>query len=78
MYLTVPEVASRLHISVSSVYLLIENGHLAHHRFGARRGAIRISEVDLDAYLTECREDRSGKRVARPPFTPSKLKHIKL
>jgi excisionase family DNA binding protein len=44
MYLTVHEVADRLRCSYSSDYLLVESGKLAHHRIGARRGAIRIAD----------------------------------
>ncbi len=78
MYLTVREVASRLRISASSVYLLVESGRLPHHRLGTRRGAIRVSEEDLAAYLADCRESRAEERPAPPPVSRPKLKHIRL
>lgn len=80
MLLTVPEVAVRLQISSSSVYLLIERGLLPHHRIGARRGAIRITEADLTAYLLACREGASPPPISSTmePRQPSALKHLKL
>ncbi len=78
MYLTVSDVAQRLKIGVSTVYVLINSGQLPHHRIGARRGAIRISEDDLAAYLANCHADS---RDAAPPVTTTpmrKLKHLKL
>jgi excisionase family DNA binding protein len=76
MYLTVREVADRLRISQSSVYLLIESGRLAHHRLGARRGAIRVSEDDLAAYLAENRQDHRRESPSSPTGGRVKLKHI--
>ncbi len=76
--LTVKQVAARLSISASSVYLLIENGRLAYHRLGVHRGAIRVSEEDLATYLSECREMQAGKPDASPPPSRRKLKHIRL
>ena len=78
MCLTVREVAERLRVSQSSVYLLVENGRLAHHRIGARRGAIRISEGDLAAYLAENRQDQMRESPAAPMVGRVKLKHIQL
>lgn len=80
MLMTVAEVAARLQVSPSSVYLLIERGLLPHHRIGVRRGAIRITEADLTAYLIACREGvphpQSLTPIDSPP--PSGLKHLKL
>ena len=78
MYLTVREAADRLRISPSSVYLLIEQGRLAHHRVGARRGAIRINETDLTAYLAACRQELNTNAPPPLPVARPKLKHIKL
>jgi len=80
MLMTVAEVAARLQVSPSSVYLLIERGLLPHHRIGARRGAIRITEADLTAYLMACREGASSPPIssATEPRQPSALKHLKL
>ncbi|MCA9028949.1 MAG: helix-turn-helix domain-containing protein [Planctomycetaceae bacterium] len=74
MFLTVREVAERLKISPSCVYQLVESGKLAHHRIGTGRGAIRISEDDLNNFLSATRKE------AEPPrFTPTrkKLKALK-
>ncbi len=78
MYLIVREAADRLRISPSSVYLLIEQGRLAHHRVGARRGAIRISEADLAAYLAACRQELTRDTPPPLPVARPKLKHLKL
>lgn len=78
MYLTVRETADRLRISASSVYLLVESGRLGHHRIGARRGAIRISEADLAAYLAGCRQELTTNNPPPAPVALPKLKHIKL
>ena len=76
MYLIVHEVAKRLRISQSSVYLLVESGRLAHHRIGARGGAIRISEDDLTTYLAESRQEQKREIRALPAIGRVKLKHI--
>lgn len=78
MYLTVREVADRLRVSASSVYLVVESGRLAHHRIGARRGAIRISEDDLEAYLAQCRREPTTHTPAPAPVARPKPKHIKV
>lgn len=80
MLMTVAEVAARLQVSPSSVYLLIERGLLSHHRIGARRGAIRITEENLAHYLESCREETKGKSTTpvmsdKPPMN---LKHLRL
>lgn len=78
LYLTVNDVAARLQISTSSVYLLIEHGQLPHHRVGARRRAIRVSEDDLAAYLNGCREKPREQPVKAAPPSKAKLKHLML
>jgi len=73
--MTVSEVAKLLNISRQSVYSIIEAGKLVVHRFGAGRGAIRVSEGDLQAYIAASR----GQSVEPPPRTSRpKLKHLKL
>ena len=78
MYLTVREVADRMRVSASSVYLLVESGRLSHHRVGARRGAIRISEADLSAYLAACRQELTTNNPPPAPVALPKLRHIRL
>lgn len=53
--LTVPEVAERLRVAVSTVYALVESGKLQAFRIGPHDGAIRVSEEQLEAYLNACR-----------------------
>jgi len=50
--LTVRAVAARLGVSTATVYKLVAQGDLPHVRVS---NAIRISPVDLDAYVTERR-----------------------
>ncbi|MFM9959774.1 MAG: helix-turn-helix domain-containing protein [Planctomycetaceae bacterium] len=71
--LKVSDVASRLNISASKVYQLVEEGKLSHHRFD---GAIRFSEEQIAAYLEETRQERrdDGKSIPHRPH----LKHIRL
>lgn len=78
MYLTVREVAERLRVNPSTVYQLVERGKLAHHRVGARRGAIRVSESDLTAYLESCHKTAAEQQRGRAPVSRVKLKHIRL
>lgn len=73
--MTVEQAAERLSVSKSIVYGLIEAGKLACHRIGLKRGTIRISASDLDAYL---QSTRSSQSAAVKPRRRSKLRHIKL
>ncbi len=69
--LKVSQVASRLNLSVSKTYELVEKGDLGHHRMG---GAIRVSETQLQEFLNSTkREPATARRVAgsRP-----RLKHL--
>ena len=52
--MTVPEVATRLRIAVSTVYALVEAEKLGAFRIGPHDGAIRVSEDQLRAYLDAC------------------------
>ena len=50
--LTVKQVAARLALSPSQVYALCASGKLPHHRFsGQGRGAIRVTEEQLAAFI---------------------------
>ena len=71
--LKVRQVASRLNVSPSKVYELIETGKLGHYRMD---GAIRVSEDQVREYLESTRREpaaRESKTGPRPP-----LKHIRL
>lgn len=54
---TVPEIAERLRIAVSTVYALVESGRLGAFRIGPNDGAIRVSEAQLQEYLDSCRSN---------------------
>lgn len=64
--LTVREVAEVLRVSGSLVYQLIEQHRLPVHRVGNGRGSLRVSEVDLAAYIDACREG------SLPPTQPQR------
>jgi len=49
--LSVKEASQRLRVSTSLVYTLCSRGILDHFRIGMGRGAIRIDEKALEAYL---------------------------
>jgi len=80
----VKQVAERLQISEGVVYGWIASGVLGHFRLGGkgRRGAIRIAEADLEAFLAK--QKREGRQEIVPPPGPNasrpkpKLKHLSL
>jgi excisionase family DNA binding protein len=72
--LTVKQVAERLQVSSSAVYQLLDAGRLACHRIGTGRGAIRVSESDLESFLAACRQERQEPMAAAPRV---KLRHLK-
>lgn len=77
--LRVADVAERLNVSVQCVYQLIESGKLAVHRIGVGRGAIRVSEPDLERFLQASRVGERQPQTERRSQTPkAKLKHIRL
>ena len=69
--LTVKQVAERLGVSSSQVYALCSSGKLAHYRFGVGKGALRISEEQLAAFLAAT--------TFKPPAAElPELRHIRL
>jgi excisionase family DNA binding protein len=76
--LTVRQVAARLCLSASAVYQLIESRQLAHHRLGSHKGAIRVSEADLTAYLATCREEQAQQKQQERRPKRTTLKHLRL
>jgi len=52
---TVRQAAAAMNVDDRTVYSLCSNGELAHHRIGVGRGTIRISQVDLQRYLSRQR-----------------------
>jgi excisionase family DNA binding protein len=77
--LSVSEVAKRLGVSTALVYQLVAQGRLACYRIGLRRGAIRFSESDVEAYLDSCRIE-SAERMpqSRSSVRAPTLKHLHL
>jgi excisionase family DNA binding protein len=53
--LSVREAADRLGIAVSTLYDLVRQRRINHHRVGTGRGRILFSEQDLSAYLASCK-----------------------
>ena len=69
--LTVAEVASRLRVSCSTVYSLIEAGHLRCYRIGLKRGTIRVTEDQLKVFLTSV-------EVTPTSSSAPELRHIRV
>ena len=81
--LKVKQVASRLSLSVSKVYELIDDGLLPVHRLGGT--ALRVSEEDLKSFIEASRQTKKRGEGRAQDWTPKarpsprvKLKHIKL
>jgi excisionase family DNA binding protein len=78
MLLTIKDVAERLKASPSTVYELVSDGKLPCYRIGRNGGAIRISEEDLNNYLTTARRSGEQGMSSAPAFSaPVKLKHLR-
>lgn len=76
MNLTVKQVAERLGVSPSLIYVLVSKKQLGHVRIGNGRGILRIPEEALTAYLE--RQTVAPAALA-PAATPAKiLKHLEL
>lgn len=71
--MTVSTVAERLDVSDACVYAIIAAGDLRCYRIGVGRGAIRISEEQLQDYLDK-KETGEKPKTSRP--VPVKLKHL--
>ncbi len=80
--LTVKQIAEQLKVSSAVVYGWVSSGMLACYRLGAKgcRGAIRVAEADLEAFLAG--QKRGGQRQNPPPApraaSPIKLRHLQL
>jgi excisionase family DNA binding protein len=71
--MTVASAAAALELKPSTVYALVASGQLAHCRLGPRGGAIRISEVDVEAYRAARRVEagEAAPEGKRPNAKPS-------
>lgn len=78
--LTVKQASVTLGVSTTCVYQLVSQGRLACHRIGLGRGAIRISESDLSAFIESCRQSRQTPSEAGRPkqSKPTRFKHLRL
>ncbi|MEZ6033135.1 MAG: helix-turn-helix domain-containing protein [Planctomycetaceae bacterium] len=78
--MTVKEVAHFLRLSLAETYRLVNTKSLTHFRVGPGRGAIRISEQDVLAFLENRRQGRE--MLPRDVFSPRRnskpLKHIQV
>lgn len=68
---SVKQVADRLAVSAAVVYRLIDSGQLEAHRIGLKRGTLRISEQQIEAYL-----EKSKVNLSQPCSSKKSLKHI--
>jgi excisionase family DNA binding protein len=78
---TVKTAAHRLSVCPSVVYDLVASGAIPHYRFGKNgcRGAIRIDEADLDAFLAAQKRKKGPEAMPPAPRKPRViLKHLRL
>ncbi len=74
--LTVKQLAEKLNISSSKVYALISGGEIAHFRIG---GSIRVSEEQVEQYLTRVERGEAETSLASAPPPPKQsLTHLKI
>jgi excisionase family DNA binding protein len=73
--LRVKDVAKRLSCSLSTVYQVIESGALPSHRVGVRQG-IRVSEDDLNEYLSQRRSVTRPQPIAETKRSGVQFKHL--
>lgn len=77
--LTVRLAAQKAGVSVGLVYVWIEKGMLPHFRLGkpGSRGAIRIDETDLAAFLNSLKQAKRPKESVPPARkTKGAFRHI--
>ena len=67
--MTVKQASNLLNISPATIYALVAEGRIRAHRFGLKRGTIRISEEALRLYQEEARVEPVGPTLI--------LKHLK-
>lgn len=75
MLLKVSDVATRLSLSASKIYELVESRRISHHKIG---GAIRISEEQLTEFLEETRQERGAKERSTRQLPRPRLRHLRI
>jgi excisionase family DNA binding protein len=80
---TVKSAAEHLSVCPSIVYDLVGSGALPHFRIGKNgtRGAIRIAEADLEAYLARQKREKGPEVMPPAPKPPRKktlFRHIRV
>jgi excisionase family DNA binding protein len=73
--MNVRQVASRLEVSIATIYSLIASGRLRHYRIGNGRGVVRVSEEQLADYLKSSEPTVMPTSVYPPRI---RLKHLNL
>ncbi|WP_422931779.1 helix-turn-helix domain-containing protein [Singulisphaera sp. PoT] len=67
-WFSVLQAAKILGLSVESLYGLCKDKLIPHSRIGPKKGLIRISQAQIDAYLKSCEVDvRTGMEQVFPP-----------
>jgi excisionase family DNA binding protein len=72
--MTVRDAAKRLEISAATVYAMVASGRLRCYRVGNGRGAIRISEEHMAAYLEGA---ETAPEAIPAPVRRVRLKHLR-
>lgn len=77
--LTVKQASKLLNIAPATVYALVSEGKIRAHRFGLKRGTIRITEEELhryqDAALVEPTSASFELKHLQPPTSRSAITH---
>ncbi len=78
--MTVKEVSHFLRLSLPETYRLVNSRAITHFRVGPGRGAIRIAEQDVMAFLENRRQGRDiiADEVLTPVRRSKPLKHIQV
>ena len=79
--LTVKSAAGVAGVCLSVVYAWIQSGRLPHYRLGRPgfRGAIRIAEADLAAFLASLKQEtRPEEKLPAPTKKKSTFRHLKI
>ena len=78
--MTVKQAAAYAEVSTNLVYQWCRLGVLPHIRLGSpgKRGCIRISPSDLDAFLASCRVEGEKQNATPPRKAKDGFKHLRV